>query len=39
MSNTQFNKQEFKGEISRQEWYVREKEEILQNNCDLHQQD
>jgi Protein of unknown function DUF262 len=38
LSNTRFNKQEFKGELSRQERYDREKEELLQDSFDLHQQ-
>ena len=32
MSNTRFNKQEFKGELSRQEKYDKEKEELLQDS-------
>jgi len=39
LSNTRFNKQEFKGELSRQERYDGEKEELLQDSFDLHQQD
>jgi hypothetical protein len=36
VSNTQFNKQKFKGELSRQEEYDREKEELLQDSFDLN---
>jgi hypothetical protein len=36
VSITQFNKQEFKGELSRHEKYDKEKKELLQDNFDLH---